>query len=153
MPGYVAIHQSREAFDFRDPPTSPSGTTMVTAAEAAGATTPRKEYWCDALLPPLHRPRTLPMAARAVIPVRMRLLDERGERVGAGDVPRAPNLQVSFGSRVRTLGPFHYQRSNGVWTALLDTRHASERGVHTVEAVAGDSRYEVELCEQTVTRR
>jgi hypothetical protein len=153
MPGYVAIHQSLEEFDFRDPSTSPSGTTMVTASEAAGSTTPREEYWCENLLPPLHRPLTLPKFAWAKIPVRMRLLDERGERVGAGDLSQAPKLQVSFGSRMRTLGSFYYQRNSGVWTAFLDSRHVRERGVHTVEAVAGDDRYEVELCEQTITRR
>lgn len=153
MPGYVGIHQSLEEFDFRDPATSPSGTTMVTASEAAGATSPRSEYWCEGLLPPLHRPMTLPKLAWAKIPVRMRLLDARGERVGAGDLSQAPKLEVRFGPRTRTLGSFFYQRNAGVWTAFLDSRHVSERGTHTVEAVAGDGSYNVELCKQTITRR
>ena len=148
MPGYVAIHQSIGNEDEL------TGTTMVTAAEAAGATTPHaEEFWCDGLLPPLQQPRTLPSAMRARIPLRMRLLDELGNPVSPSDLSQAPVAQVRFGSRTRTIGPFRFLHGAGVWIAKLDTRQLSERGLHTVEAVAGDDSYEIDLCEQTIRRR
>lgn len=149
-PGYTAVFAS---YGFEDEPTAG---TVATASEAAGSIVPREEYWCDRLAPPLHQPVTLPSRARARIPVRMHLLDEHGERVDRGDLSDAPLLTVRFGSRVQTIGPF-VQRgragAGGYWTAMLPGHAISERGTHTIEAVAGGSDYEIELCTQTVTRR
>ncbi|CAA9300483.1 MAG: hypothetical protein AVDCRST_MAG71-61 [uncultured Lysobacter sp.] len=137
-PGYTTIFAS---VGFSDEPTAG---TVATASEAAGSNVPREEYWCDALLPPLHRPRTLPTSARAMIPVRMRLLDEHGERVDRGDVRDAPLLTVRFGSRVQTIGPFvQHGRAGagGYWMAMLPSHAISERGTHTMDALDGGSYY------------
>lgn len=147
IPGYVAIHQSFGNFNEL------TGTTMVTAAEAAGSTTPLAEYWCEGLLPPLHVAPSLAPASRQMIPVRMRLLDDRGDAVTADDLSQPPLAQVRSGTSITPLGPFAFNAGSGVWTAKVDSSDFIAAGSYTVEAVAGDDTYEVQLCEQTFTRR
>lgn len=146
IPGYVAIHQS---FGNEDELT---GTTMVTAAEAAGSTTPLAEYWCEGLLPPLHVAPSLAPASRRMIPVRMQLLDESGDVVTADDLSQPPLAQVRSGATTELVGPFRFNVGSGVWTARVDSSDFPAAGTYTVEAVAGDDTYEVQLCEQTFTR-
>lgn len=40
-----------------------------------------------------------------------------------------------------------------MWTAKLNSNEFPAAGTYMVEAVAGDDSYEVDLCEQTVTRQ
>lgn len=148
MPGYVAIHQSIGNDEEL------TGTTMVTAAEAAGVTTPQaEEYWCEALLPPLDRAVSLASASQRMIPVRMQLLDGMGDVVTAEDLSQPPQLQVRFGATTQLVGPLIFNAGPGVWTGRVDTSQFPAPGTYTVEAVAGDDSYEVELCEQTFTRQ
>lgn len=150
MPGYIGIHQVADA-DVAG--TDPVGRTMVTAAEAAGATTPLTEYWCEALLPPLDRALSLPSASQRMIPVRMQLLDDMGDVVTAEDVSQPPQLQVRLGESTQPVGPFSFNTGSGVWTARIDSSDFPTAGTYKVEAVAGDDSYEVQLCEQTFTRQ
>lgn len=147
LPGYAVVHAS---FGYAEEDT---GTTMATASEAAGSTVPPEDYWCERLEPPLHRPLLMPYLMRAPMLVRMRLLDEHGEPVSAGDVRSAPLLTVRHGSRTQTVGPFTWHARTQRWSALLGSHFYRERGTHTVEARAGDTSYDVELCSQTITRR
>ncbi len=147
MPGYVAIHQSIGNDDEL------TGTTMVTAAEAAGSTTPLAEYWCEGLLPPLHVAPSLAPASQRMIPVRMQLLDDSGDVVTADDLSQPPLAQVRFGATTELVGPFGFKAGSGVWTVMVDSSDFPAAGTYTVEAVAGDDTYEVQLCEQTFTRR
>lgn len=149
MPGYVGIHQSIN--DFEEPPVL-AGTTMVTASEAGGATTPLSEYWCESLLPPLDREISLPANSRRLIPVRMVLLDDMGDPVAAADLSQPPQVQVRFDGSTDVVGAFDYQPGPGVWKAVLDSSDYTAPGTYTIEAVAGDASYEVQLCEQTFTR-
>lgn len=147
--GYAVVHAG-----FMDEPGGiPSAGTIATASEAAGSTVPREEYWCERLEPPLHRPLTLPTRANPRLPVRMRLLDENGNVVDAGDVVSAPLLTVRFGTRTQTAGAFTYHARTRMWMAPFPNHAIRERGTHTLEAIAGDAGYDVELCSQTVTRR
>lgn len=150
MPGYVGIHQVAEA-DVAG--TEPIGRTMVTAAEAAGATTPLAEYWCERLLPPLDRVVSLAPASRRMIPVRMQLLDDMGDVVTADDLSQPPLAQVRFGQTTQLVGTFSFNAGSGVWTARIDSSDFPTAGTYKVEAVAGDNAYEVQLCEQTFIRR
>lgn len=145
MPGYVGIHQSIGNEDEL------TGTTMVTAAEAAGATSPQAEYWCESLLPPLDAPVSLVPASQRRIPVRMQLLDAMGDLVTADDLTQPPQLQVRFDGNTQVVGSFEFR--GGVWTRQLDSSDYRDPGTYTIEAVAGDASYEVQLCEQTFVRQ
>lgn len=150
--GYAVVHASINDFPSNNP--TPAAGTIATASEAAGSTVPREAFWCDGLKPPLHKPLTLPTRAKPRLPVRMRLLDEDGHVVDAGDVRSAPLLTVRFGTRTQTIGPFVYSvRGSRDWSATLPNDAIRERGTHTIEAVAGDASYEIELCRQEITRR
>lgn len=150
MPGYTGIHQNLN--DNVDPPV-PGATTMVTASEAAGATTPLAEFWCETLLPPLERVVTLPAGSRRTIPMRMHLLNAAGERVTPAHIAAAPLLQVRSGDSAQILGPFRYAGDSGTWVAHFDAGDYRQAGTYTVEAVAGDQHYEVELCQQDFVRQ
>lgn len=151
MPGYAAIHRTET--DFPEPLGEFIGVTMVTTSEASGATTPVAEYWCESLLPPLDRAVSLATASQRMIPVRMQLLDGMGDVVTAEDLSQPPQLQVRFGATTQLVGPLIFTEGPGVWTGRVDTSQFPAPGTYTVEAVAGDDSYEVDLCEQTFTRR